>query len=646
MLRIGKFSRTGPGLSSWPVLTCFALGLLLPSAALLWFMGKAIANERLAMTQRLLEGYRAQVPFLQQELGHFWLNLSNRAVGLEAAHPSALFDRVQGAGLADGALVLSADRKVIYPNSPIPKLPPVAKTQAWRDAAGLEERANSSAAAEAYGQLAELHLKPDDRAPALLAQARCLQQAGQIQAAVEILRRLTDPQFKDCVDPHGRLIAPNAQLALLELTAPATPGFNETAAALGSRLNSYEEPSLSSSQRRFLISELQRLQPGLSFPRLPAEEFSASFLDAYRAGEPLPPASDTAAFRLQELFLLFRAETLRERIISELQPRLPGDLQFTLTKPGEEPPAEAIATAPAGVELPGWKFALLVKNPETLQALTNEQVTSYLWTAVLVLTAVGIITVISARLLTRQMRVARLKNDLVANVTHELKTPLASIRLLVDTLLYRSDPDPRITREYLELISRENSRLTRLVENFLAFSRMERNKHSFEFKEVDPTAVAQAAANAMHEKFTSAGCSLDFQVQPDLPRIRGDADSLVTALINLLDNACKYGGENKQVSLRVQARDDAVLFEVQDHGAGIPPGEQEKIFRRFYQVNHSPSIGASGCGLGLSIVQFIVRSHNGSVAVESEPGRGSTFRVFLPAPVPAPHTIETEAACA
>ena len=651
MLRLGKFSRTGPGLNSWPVLSCFALGVLLPSAALLWFMSKAIQNERVAVSQRLHEGYRSQIPFLQQELAHFWLNLSNRAVALQAEHanssPAVLFHAALETKLAQSALVLSKENQIVYPNSPTPVSLPITTSPEWMAAARLEET-DAAAAARAYASIANRRPNPVERAPALLAQARSLQRAAQPESAIRILRQLTEPEFQDCVDPSGRLISPNADLALLELSRASSPEFAEISTRLAARLNSYSHPDLSSSQRRFLMAELRRLNPSLELPALDAEQLSAEYLAAHPSGKPLQSTAEIFAFRAANLLLLFHRPALQGQIASELQTRLPPGLQLALVSPGEEALPGAIATARAGPEMPGWKIALHVADSTALQTLTSDQISSYLWTGILVLAAMGIITVISARLLTRQIRVARLKNDLVANVTHELKTPLASIRLLVDTLLHQSNPDPKTTREYLELISRENSRLTRVVENFLAFSRMERNKHSFDFHELDPAAIARSAADALQEKFAAASsCQFRLELAPDLPHIRGDADSLVTALINLLENAFKYSGDNQHITLRAAARDSTVLFEVTDQGMGIPAADLQKIFRRFYQVDPSLSRRGSGCGLGLSIVDFIVRSHGGTIQVESEPGRGSTFRILLPALVPsAPERDLKEAACA
>jgi signal transduction histidine kinase len=227
------------------------------------------------------------------------------------------------------------------------------------------------------------------------------------------------------------------------------------------------------------------------------------------------------------------------------------------------------------------------------------------------------------------MRVAGIKADLVATVSHELKTPLSSIRLLVDTLLNDAVLDPQKTREYLELIAQENSRLSLLIANFLAFSRMERNRYTFEFVPARVEEVIQKAVEAAGERFREPGCELTVEVAPDLPEILADEGALVTALVNLLDNAYKYTPGEKHIALRGFASGGEVCLEVRDNGIGIAPRETKKIFLKFYQADRRLSRTGGGCGLGLSIVRFLVEAHGGSVRVSSEPGKGSTFTVAL-----------------
>jgi signal transduction histidine kinase len=237
----------------------------------------------------------------------------------------------------------------------------------------------------------------------------------------------------------------------------------------------------------------------------------------------------------------------------------------------------------------------------------------------------------AVRLTMGRMRVARLKNDLIATVTHELKTPLSSMRVLVDTLMEGNYRDQQQVREYLELISKENLRLSRLIDNFLAFSRMERNKHAFEFEEVSIRDVVDEALEVLSERFSAPECRVGVDVPRDLPGVRADRNALVTVLTNLLDNAWKYTGDEKRIKVRAYTENGNVCLSVEDNGIGMSGRETRRIFERFYQGDQHLSRQASGCGLGLAIVRFILDAHQGEIRVESEPGEGSTFTVRLPA---------------
>jgi signal transduction histidine kinase len=254
----------------------------------------------------------------------------------------------------------------------------------------------------------------------------------------------------------------------------------------------------------------------------------------------------------------------------------------------------------------------------------------------------SMVALLIAGMIRRQMRLTRLRNDLVATVTHELKTPLSSMRLLVDTLLDDAQPDLQKVREYLELIAKENTRLSRLIDNFLAFSRMERNKHAFEFRQIEASEVVGAAVEAVRERFSVQGCRFDVDLAPDLPHLVADPDALVTVVLNLLDNAYKYAGADKHIVLRAYAEQGNVCFQVEDNGVGLSPRDAKKVFKRFYQVDQSLSRTSGGVGLGLSIVEFIVAAHGGRVRVTSRLGHGSKFTVSIPC-VPARSPAQEEA---
>ncbi|MHC4482000.1 MAG: sensor histidine kinase, partial [Planctomycetota bacterium] len=296
-------------------------------------------------------------------------------------------------------------------------------------------------------------------------------------------------------------------------------------------------------------------------------------------------------------------------------------------KAGKEQP---FLKAPAGKLFPGWRIELYFTDADVLKRAASRQVAVYTWTGALVIVLILVAGGFAGQVVGRQIKLNRLKNDFIATVSHELKTPLASMRVLVDTLLEGNYRDQKQAVEYLQLVSNENERLSRLIDNFLTFSRMERNKQAFDMLEVSPAAIARGAAEVVKTKFEQGRSKFDMNIDENLPDVLADHGAMVTALVNLLDNAYKYSYDDKRIELRVFAEDGSVCFRVVDNGVGLSRRAARKIFSRFYQVDRSLTRGTEGCGLGLSIVKFIVDAHKGSISVDSKPGKGSTFTVKLP----------------
>ena len=297
----------------------------------------------------------------------------------------------------------------------------------------------------------------------------------------------------------------------------------------------------------------------------------------------------------------------------------------------KDPQQAAFIRAPLGKFFPGWQVEVHFRDVDIFEKTADRQKLVYIWTgllAIAVMIAAGLLT---AQAVGKQIKTNKLKNDFIATVSHELKTPLASMRVLVDTLLEGNYRNQGQVTEYLQLVSKENERLTGLIDNFLTFSRMERNKQAFAMAETSPAAIARDAAEAIKTKFSMGQCRFDVNISENLPDTLADRDAMVTVLVNLLDNAYKYSYDDKRIELKVFRENGSVCFCVRDNGKGIPRRALRKIFRRFYQVDRSLARRTEGCGLGLSIAKFIVDAHKGSISVDTKPGQGSTFTVRLPA---------------
>jgi len=295
-----------------------------------------------------------------------------------------------------------------------------------------------------------------------------------------------------------------------------------------------------------------------------------------------------------------------------------------------QPHGKALLTVPAGTHMPDWKVELYFSDNDIFTRAASRQAAIYIWAGVLVIVLILAAGGFAGQAVSRQVKLNKLKNDFVATASHELKTPLASMRVLVDTLLEGNYKDQQQAREYLELTAKENERLSGLINNFLTFSRMERNKQAFEMVKTSPAAIANSAAEAVKTEFSEGRCEFQVQIAENLPDVMADHDAMVTVLVNLLDNAYKYSLDDKRIELRAFAENGSVCFCVSDNGVGISRRDAKRIFKRFYQIDRSLARRAEGCGLGLSIAKFIVDAHKGSISVNSKPGEGSTFTVKLP----------------
>jgi signal transduction histidine kinase len=230
----------------------------------------------------------------------------------------------------------------------------------------------------------------------------------------------------------------------------------------------------------------------------------------------------------------------------------------------------------------------------------------------------------------RELRVAELRSRFVSAVSHELKTPLTAIRMFAETLQLGRSSDRQTQMEYLETIVNESERLTRLLNNVLDFSRIERGKQEYRRASADLAEIVAASARAMRYPLEQQRFTLNVSVQDGLPPVAVDRDAIEQAILNLLANAMKYSGESRVIDLRLTRTDGQAVIEVADRGVGIAAEEQGRIFEQFYRVPTKDNDGVPGTGLGLTLVRHIAEGHGGRVTVESAPGRGSTFAIRLP----------------
>jgi signal transduction histidine kinase len=235
-----------------------------------------------------------------------------------------------------------------------------------------------------------------------------------------------------------------------------------------------------------------------------------------------------------------------------------------------------------------------------------------------------------ARAAAREVRLAELKSNFVSSVSHDLKTPLALIQLFAETLELGRLKNTDRANEYYRIINSEARKLTRLINNLLDFSKIEAGLRRYRLEPVDLGALVRRVVDSLDSQFRHNQFSVTLKVQDGCRPVLLDPEAAEQALENLISNAMKYSPEHREIAITVDSADGYGRVQVRDHGIGIEPRLQRRIFQKFYRIQTDAGTGPQGTGLGLAIVDHIMRGHRGFVRVDSEPGRGSTFTLHFP----------------
>ena len=238
-------------------------------------------------------------------------------------------------------------------------------------------------------------------------------------------------------------------------------------------------------------------------------------------------------------------------------------------------------------------------------------------------------SIINIENITEIVKLENMRRDFVANVSHELKTPLTSINGFVETLIMNEDLQVSKRNRFLAIIQKESDRLKRLIEDILLLSSIE-NKNDLVKESISLYDVFKEVYDMINYIASSKNIDLSYEFEDDKVVVQAYGDYMKQLLLNLIDNAIKYTPNGGKVIVKQFTKDNNIIIEVIDNGMGIPKEDQSKIFQRFYRVDKARSRSVGGTGLGLAITKHIVNSLNGSISVESEFGEGSKFIVKLP----------------
>jgi len=278
---------------------------------------------------------------------------------------------------------------------------------------------------------------------------------------------------------------------------------------------------------------------------------------------------------------------------------------------------------------PPWKIDLFQASAKGLETLDLRR-NFYFWTILTLIFVLVFGALLIVRTIGHELEVLKVKSDFVSSVSHEFKTPLTSIRALMERLVDGKVQDPGKVEQYYSIIAQDTDKLTRLVNNLLDFSKIEEGKKKYDFSDTDIVRIATEQVQGFKKEQVLGGPDIRLEIAGEIPYLRADADALSRALANLLSNAVKFTPAGKTIRVGLSTNGENVILEVEDEGIGIHPDDVGKVFEKFFQGRNALAHSTRGTGLGLTLAKHVVEAHKGRILVESRLGLGSKFTLILP----------------
>ena len=302
----------------------------------------------------------------------------------------------------------------------------------------------------------------------------------------------------------------------------------------------------------------------------------------------------------------------------------------TILKSENSPSGSVTARTNFEGGFPPWFVEFYQQDPDLIETFLISRRGIYFYMFILLAGILIFGLILTIRTVAHELELSKMKSDFVSTVSHEFKSPLSSIRQLAEMLQSGRVLSEERRQQYYDVLVEQSERLSLLIDNILDFAKIEEGRKEFNFEIVDIDPLLQEIVSIIQDRVRHKDFVIQLKIEKPVPLIKVDRAAIAQAITNLIDNAIKYSGEAKNILVRAFAENQYLIITVKDFGIGIRKEEIDKVFERFYRGGDELTRTVKGSGLGLTLVKQIVEVHHGNVKVESEPGHGSTFSIWLP----------------